>query len=82
MAKLKVASPKKPKRVEPKRKEKLAVLIAASVRMTDKDSEKPRHQDPRTRLLARRRRLLARGPRPPPLCRDKGREGGRRHHYC
>ena len=80
MAKLKVASPKKPKRVEPKRKEKLAVLIAAAVRMADKDSEKPRQQDPRTRRLARRRRSLARGPRPPPLCRDKKRERERRHH--
>ena len=36
MSKLKVASPKKPKKVEPKRKEKLAVLIAAAVRMEDK----------------------------------------------
>ena len=36
MSKLKVAIPKKPKKVEPKRKEKLAVLIAAAVRMEDK----------------------------------------------
>ena len=36
MAKRKVASPKKPKKVEPKRKEKLAVLIAAAVKMEDK----------------------------------------------
>ena len=79
MAKLKVTSPKKSKKVEPKRKEKLAVLIAAAVRMADKDSEKPRQQVPTTRRLARRRRSLARGPRPPPLCGNKGRKRGRRH---
>ena len=38
MENLMVASPKKFKKVEPKRKEKLVVLIAAAVRMADKNS--------------------------------------------